>query len=171
MEQAKHVLWLIHQLRSTDRWVFEKQAHDGKFPLHYVLSQKCDVAGEGLVIARELVKILIEADPCCANRVCNGRLALHMAIENGWPCHDLLLAVYPEALDVRDPTTDLFPFQTSATAGGFGCGQGTMKHSPPTSGIIDIRDLDVTYELLRANPNHASGMMHSSNETRVGAQA
>ena len=122
------------------------------------------------MIARELVKILIEADPCCAKCACNGRLALHMAIENGWPCHDLLLAVYPEALDMKDPRTELFPFQTSATVGGYYCNDGaTNKTSPAAAAeMVDIRDLDVTYELLRANPTHASGMMQRK-RSRVGA--
>ena len=146
---AHHVLWLLHQLRLTDRWVFEKRADDGSFPLHFVLVQPCNLEGSGLTVARELVKILLEAHPISARQVYHGRLPLHLAIENGWPCHDLLLAAFPEALDIPDPKTELYPFQTAARA----------KES------CSQCELDLTYELLRANPTHAM------QGTRVRAQA
>jgi hypothetical protein len=155
-KRAQHVLWLLHQLRWTDQWVFEKQSLDGRFPIHFVLSHKCTSDRSGLVAARELVKILLEAHPVSATHWIYGRLPLHMAIENGWPCHDLLLAIFPEALDSPDHHTDLFPFQTAA------------KHlmSSSSSPI----SLDVTYELLRANPTHASPSM-GQEARRVRAQA
>jgi hypothetical protein len=93
--------------------------------------------------------MLLEAHPLSAKHLVNGRLALHMAVENGWPCHDLLLAVFPEALDVPDRKTELFPFQTAA-----------KEDMSKTS-------LDVTFELLRANPTHARCM--GKDFTRVGA--
>ena len=166
MQQAKHVLWLIHRLRWSDQWVFEKQARDGKFPLHYVLSQKCDVSGEGLVVARELLKILLEANPDSARCCFSGRLPLHMALENGWPCHDLLLSLFPEALNTKDPTTELYPFQSSALSE---LRPPKIPRAPSSSGPVDILDLDITYELLRANPSHA--VASRINENRVHAHA
>lgn len=154
-QQAQHVLWLLHQLRFTDQWVFEKQDLDGSYPLHLVLSHPCIVEGPCLAVARELVKILLEAHPASARYAIHGRLALHMAVENGWPCHDLLLAVFPEALDISDPMTELFPFQTAAA----------MEQS--CAADASFCDLDVTYELLRANPTHAGAL----EITPVGAQA
>ncbi len=56
MKRAQHGLWLLHQLRWTDQWVFEKQSSDGSYPIHFVLSHKCTVDPSGLVAARELVK-------------------------------------------------------------------------------------------------------------------
>lgn len=149
MKRAQHVLWLLHQLRWTDQWVFEKQTADGKYPLHFVLSHKCTEDPSGLVAARELVKILLEAHPMSAKHLVNGRLALHMAIDNGWPCHDLLLAVCPEALDAPDPRTELFPFQSAAKE------------------EMAYMSLDVTFELLRANPTHARSL--GKEGARVGA--
>ncbi len=131
--------------------MFEKQCSDGSYPIHFVLSHKCTVDPSGLVAARELVKILLEAHPFSAKHSVDSRLALHMAIENGWPCHDLLLSVFPEALDVPDPKTELFPFQTAAKED------------------VSTASLDVTFELLRANPTHARCM--GNDFTRVGAQA
>lgn len=150
-KRAQHILWLLHQLRWTDRWVFDKQTSDGRYPLQLVLSHKCTFDPSGLVAARELVKLLLEAHPLSAKQLINGRLALHMAVENGWPCHDLLLAVFPEALDAPDPRTELYPFQTAAK----------VEMSPIS--------MDVTYELLRANPTHARSL--GKEGQRVGAQA
>jgi hypothetical protein len=117
-----------------------------------------DNSENGLVAARELVKILLEAHPLSAQHLVNGRLALHMAIENGWPCHDLLLAVFPEALDALDPKTELFPFQTA----------GARDHEMSSSSSMSA--LDITYELLRANPTHARCRLEKEG-SRVGAQA
>jgi len=134
---AQHVLWLLHQLRWTDRSVFGKQGRDGSFPLHYILRHPC-LTKECMVAARELVKIVLEAHPASSCQVINGRLPLHLAIQNGWPCHDLLLAACPDGLNIVDPETDLLPFQTAAAAA-----------SEPS------HILDLTYELLRSNPTHA----------------
>jgi hypothetical protein len=146
----------LHQLRWTDQWVFEKQDLDGSYPLHLVLGHPCTVEGSCLPVARQLVKILLEAHPDSARHTIHGRLPLHMAVENGWPCHDLLLAVFPEALDISDPKTELFPFQTAARA-----------KEQPCATAAACCELDVTYELLRANPTYACGM----EITQVGAQS
>lgn len=138
-ERTRHVLWLLHQLRWTDHWVFEKRSADGRYPLHHVLSHKCTTNPSGLPAARELIKLLVEAHPASASHSFEGRLPLHMALENGWPCHDLLLAAYPDALDSQDVESELYPFQAAA-------------HQVSSSPMA----LDVTFELLRANPNHAS---------------
>lgn len=148
----EHVLWLLHQLRWTDRWVFEKATYDGKFPIHLVLSYKCTADRATLVAARALIQVLLEAHPASASRRVSGKLALHMAVENGWPCHDLLLAAYPEALDAPDPLTELYPFQAAA------------KHHQLSSYSVS---LDMTYDLLRANPCNAGEM--SRERTRLRA--
>ena len=137
-ERSRHFLWLLHQLRWTDQWVFAKPTEDGLLPLHFALAHKCTEDPNGLVAARELIKVLVAECPASVQHSVNGKLALHMAIENGWPCHDLLLAMFPEALDRRDKGTDLFPFQSAA--------QEDASSS---------MSLDVTFELLRANPAHA----------------
>jgi len=153
-QTVEHVLWLLHQLRWTDRWVFEKQSKNGRYPIHVVLSYQCTSDQQGLVAARALTQLLLEAcSESAAHRV-NGKLPLHMAVENGWPCHDLLLAAHPESLDALDQTTELLPFQTAA------------KHHRSFETPVS---LNMTYELLRANPVHAC-CLHK--ETRgVRAQA
>mmetsp|Transcript_18350 Transcript_18350/g.52401 ORF Transcript_18350/g.52401 Transcript_18350/m.52401 type:complete len:260 (+) Transcript_18350:183-962(+) len=85
------------------------------YPIHHVLMTKCHATGiQGLRAARELVKIVLEAHPSSAKEQVRQRLPLHMALENGWPCHDLLLAVHPDSLGLPDPKNGLFPFQTAA---------------------------------------------------------
>lgn len=153
--QSEHIIWLLHQLRWTDRWVFEKQAANGGYAIHEVLSHKCTTDPAGLVVARALVQLLLEAHPIAAMHQISGRLPLHLAVENGWPCHDLLLALHPEALNAPEPSTELFPFQTAAKC-----------HQVSNSSL----SLDMTFDLLRANPIHARSI--SNNERhRVGAKA
>eukprot|EP00934_Nitzschia_sp_Nitz4_P002910 Nitzschia sp. Nitz4//scaffold89_size161592//129569//130823//NITZ4_002395-RA/size161592-snap-gene-0.140-mRNA-1//1//CDS//3329559667//2900//frame0 len=137
-DQVRHVLWLLHHLRATDLWVFAKQGADGSFPIHQVLRHKCTTDQQGLVASRALVQLLLEAHPSSASHMFEGKLPLHMAIENGWPCHDLLLAAYPEALNTHDQKTTLLPFQSAAS----------FDTNAPLS-------LDVTFELLLANPDNA----------------
>jgi hypothetical protein len=151
-ERARHILWLLQQLCRSDRWIFEKQSPEGMFPLHFVLSHKCTEDQSGLVASRELVKLLLVAHPLSARHLIRGRLAIHMAVENGWPCHDLLLSLYPESLDIRDPATGFVPFQVAA--------------SSKAGGI----SLDVTFELFRANPMHVDRRL-AHQGPRVGAQA
>lgn len=134
---------MLRQLRCTDRWVFEKPSSDGLYPLHYVLNHKCTEDKAGLVASRELIKTLLSAHPTSARHpALGGRLPIHLAVENGWPCHDLLLSVYPEALGVPDPVTGLLPFQSAAS-----------------SHAVSDLSLDVTFELFRANPTLCIGMV------------
>lgn len=146
MQGARHVLWLLQQLCLSDRWIFEKPNRYGVYPLQFLLSHKCTALEQsGLVVARELTKILLEACPQSARYKVNKRLAIHMAVEKGWPCHDLLLAVYPEALNTPDSKTELFPFQTAAME---------------DDGMAVFSGLDITFELLRANPTHVRPMQN-----------
>ena len=134
---VEHILWLLHQLRWTDPWIFEKESKHGRYPIHVVLSYRCTPDQHALIAARALTQLLLEACPLSASVRFNGKLPLHMAVENGWPCHDLVLAAHPESLDTRDTTTELYPFQTAAKL--------HQREGNPIS-------LDMTYELLRANP-------------------
>eukprot|EP00980_Cylindrotheca_fusiformis_P010587 scaffold2353_cov134-Cylindrotheca_fusiformis.AAC.10 len=148
---GRRALRLLQQLTMSDRWIFEKPDSDGVYPLHLALSHECRAHNQpGRIIGRELIKILLEAFPRAAEYMLNHRLPIHIAIENGWPCHDLLLALYPEALNTQDSKSDLLPFQTAAL-------------------MVDSASpgLDITFELLRANPNH----VRPTEFARVSAQA
>jgi hypothetical protein len=94
------------------------------------------------------VKLLVAAHPDSARYVLEGRLPIHLAVENGWPCHDLLLCVHPEALNIRDQATGFVPFQSAA-----------MSEAGDLS-------LDVTFELFRADPVNAL-----IQQSRIGTEA
>lgn len=154
MDVARRALWLLQQLSLSDRWVFEKPNLYGVYPLHLVLTHECKAQTQsGRVVGRELIKILLRACPQSAKYKVNHRLAIHMAVENGWPCHDLLLSLYPEALNAPDSKSDLLPFQTAA-----------VMEDATSSG------LDITFELLRANPNHIKPLQ-TAKFARVSARA
>lgn len=153
MHVARHALWLLHELFVTDQWVFEKVNAKGQCPLQYVLGQKlCTAQQPGLVVARELIKILLQANPQSAKCKQDGRFAIHMAVENGWPCHDLLLAIFPEALEVPD-AKNMLPFHSAAAASGGYCREETPGK---------ISNLDVAFELLRANPTQILSLRNNS---------
>lgn len=140
---ARNIIWLLNQLASTDAWIFQKPDHKGIYPLHVVLHQICTSEHHtGKVIARELVKTLLQVHPQSARCLLHQRLPIHWAVENHWPCHDLLLAVYPEALDTQDSTSELYPFQIAAAT--------PCRHDSSMSSVS--ASLDITFELLRANP-------------------
>lgn len=151
-ERARHVLWLLDQIRQSDGWVFERESRDGLYPLHFVLGHRCGGSHSDLAASRALVMLLLAACPSSARHPAwGGRLPIHIAIENGWPCHDLLLSLYPEALETRDPATGLLPFQTAAANAGV------------ASGLA----LDVTFELFRANPMLCAGAAIAPEEDPV----
>lgn len=154
------MLWLLHQLRSSDKWIFEKpnSEDDGLYPLHVALSHKCVASTQkGLAVARELIKIILEAYPLAARSgLDGGRLfPLHMAITNGWPCHDLLLLAFPESIELPDPKSGLLPCHLAASC--------AMQQNVTVQGIVSGNDnavksaplhfgREVALELLRANP-------------------
>mmetsp|Transcript_4827 Transcript_4827/g.11514 ORF Transcript_4827/g.11514 Transcript_4827/m.11514 type:complete len:721 (+) Transcript_4827:297-2459(+) len=71
----------------------------------------------------------------------DGRIALHYAILHGRPmsCIQVLLNLDEETLSIRDPVTNLLPFQLAATV-------KKSKAEKPT------QQVDVIYNLLRASP-------------------
>lgn len=152
-DRAQHILWFLHQLRSSDEWIFQKhrpqlnEGSEGLFPLHLLLSHKCIASSQmALVAARELCKLLIEADSLAVMHGIGMGGALypfHLAIQNGWPCHDLLLSVWPESIEYRDPRTGLLPFQAALST------PSEAKREQATGPDLS---LNIAFELLRANP-------------------
>jgi len=148
---ARNIIWLLNYLSLTDAWIFQKQDPKGVYPLHVVLHQVCTPQDHtGRVIARELVKTLLQVHPQSARCPLHQRLPIHWAVEHNWPCHDLLLAVYPEALDAQDSTSELYPFQIAASC--------SSMPSQQKGNVSPISTLDITFELLRANPTHVRPM-------------
>jgi len=114
--------------------------------LHDVLTTKFNDRF-GVSGARTLVKFLLKRYPLSAavqNQ--DGRLPLHIATENGWPCHDLLVAAAPSALEMRDPKTGFLPFMIATRAQMQG--QENQK----------ANELSTLYELIRWGPLLLKGL-------------
>ena len=79
-------------------------------------------------------------------------------IENGWPCHDLLLSIWPESIEMSDPRTGLLPFQSAVTT------------TAPSESSMDL-SLDVAFELLRANPTFTGSCGGSDAAMSMGTAA
>ena len=78
--------------------------------MHIVLQSGRD-AERALV----LVKYLIEEHPESVRFPDGqGRLPLHLAVEHGIPCYQILLDAEPTALETPCPVTGLYPFQLAA---------------------------------------------------------
>jgi hypothetical protein len=89
----------------------------------------------------------------------SGRTALHVALENKWPVHDIIIQASPLSLETPDPTRHgLFPFQIAACAFTHKSG----KDSPRGNGARKVEETDddeeeliegsILFELIRENP-------------------
>ncbi len=121
----------------------QPQPHYENLLLHDVLSckfhQRFGVSG-----ARSVIKYILKHFPSSA-RVPNsdGRLPLHIGVENGWPCHDLLVAAAPSALEVRDPQTGFYPFILATSS------KMQVVNNGEKQGLMELSAL---YELIRWGP-------------------
>lgn len=152
-KEVQHILWLLHQLQVTEPHLFQERDRKGNFPLHAILRGK--YVGPCFEAARELIIMLVQAHPASARiGTIEGRLPIHLALENGWPCHDVLLEAAPEALQVRDMKTGLYPFQTAACS-NTSWGENRKRSRKASQATA----LDITYTLLREDPIQARGLM------------
>lgn len=144
---AQLVVWLLHQLRLKFPSLFRIVDSNGDAPLHVVLRATCKT-GPGFAYARDLVAVLVDSYRQSASLVTReeGRLPLFVGLENGWPCHDVLLRAAPHSLHRRDPRTCLYPFQVAA------CAKPSTKKRSKRARTDGPGDLDVIYSLLRQDP-------------------
>lgn len=98
----------------------------------------------GISGARELVRFVLKKFPIVAEAPdVLGRYPIHLAIENVWPCHDLIVAAAPFTLEVKDPLTGMYPFQIAATLKSAKCDTKSGDSS---------KQLSTLYELIREGP-------------------
>ena len=96
----------------------------------------------GISGARSLIKFLLKKFPSSVERRnSNGCLPLHIGLENGWPCHDLLVAAAPSVLEIRDPRSNFYPFQIVSNA------TFQVREENRTT-----TELSALYELIRWGP-------------------
>jgi len=131
--------------------------------LHDVLSCKYHPRF-GVSGARLLIKYILKTYPSSIkNRNHDGRFPLHIGVENGWPCHDILVAAYPSAIDVQDPVTKFYPFQLACNA---------QSQVSEKKGLTELSTL---YELINWNPlllkNIVSDNMEKGLKRKLGSES
>jgi len=161
----------------------EKHIHT-KSILHTILSgsyhNKIGIYG-----ARSIVKYVIKKYPDAAKMMnLEGRLPLHVAIEHGWPCHDLLVNAAPPALEAMDTKTGFYPFQIAALSTSLFCHDGDNdmeKESIEQREYSDVDgcsnfvskncgnflELNVLYELIREGPMVMSQALETTKKGTV----
>jgi len=149
---------------------YEQNDIHGKSILHTVLGGPYHKR-YGIFGARSLVRYVLKKNPASARmRDLEGRLHLHVAIEHGWPCHDLLINAAPLALETRDVKTGFYPFQIAAVCSSLFCNGGhdgekqeVVEEEVNANAIDDDSDigscrgrnlmqLNMLYELIREGP-------------------
>lgn len=110
----------------------------------------------GISGARELVRFVLKKFPSVAEAPdARGRFPIHLAIENSWPCHDLIVGAAPIALEVKDPVTGMYPFQIAACVKNTGTGGGNSWDSS--------KQLSTLFELIREGPLLLQGFRSEEN--------
>uniref|UniRef100_A0A6U3Q3Y1 Uncharacterized protein n=1 Tax=Ditylum brightwellii TaxID=49249 RepID=A0A6U3Q3Y1_9STRA len=166
---------------------------NGDLLLHIVLSGPYH-ARFAITGARKIVKYFLRRYPKAVS-IPNGagKLPLHLALENKWPCHDILMSACPPAVETRDVTSHFYPYQIAA------CSfyqqfhynsharhhyyqekqqqqQKRQKqnnhHQGTPSNKKDVRELSILYELIREAPHllsHGVGVSSSTDTTLMPA--
>jgi hypothetical protein len=152
LKVAQHIVWLLHQLRLKYPSLFCLVDGNGDAPLHVALRATCNT-GPGIAYARDLVAVLVDSFKKSASLVTReeGRLPLFLGLENGWPCHDVLVTAAPHSLHRRDTVTRLYPFQVAACTKPYDYRKRATKRAKKDM----IGDLNVVYALLRQDPLQA----------------
>jgi hypothetical protein len=98
----------------------------------------------GIYGARKLVRFILEKFPMVGELTnARGRYPIHLAIENGWPCHDIIVGSAPFTLEIKDPISGMYPFQVAACAN---CRKLDVRESGGS------KQLSTLYELIRECP-------------------
>lgn len=93
----------------------------------------------GISGARRIVRSVLHHSPVQAEIPDeNGRLAIHHALEYGWPCYDLIVRAAPSTLEIKDPTTGLFPFHIAACTQKFPADRTEYKSTLQLSSVFEV---------------------------------
>jgi hypothetical protein len=101
-------------------------------------------------VSKAIIEYLLEEHPESAGISDErGRLPLHVAVENGLPCIDLLIQTEPRALSTRCLVTHMYPFQLAAY------GLATREEHCASKDAQTIAAIETAYNLLRKSPTTA----------------
>jgi ankyrin repeat protein len=170
------ILNLVRQ-RSPDQ--FRTRDESGSLPLHIAVqlpfmsivtattSSDGESTGEPVTNdqTRAIIKVLLEEYPEAAGIADGqGRLPLHIAMEHGQPCADLLLDAEPRALDTRCMVTHMYPFQLAALV---------LEDSENEMHLVPRNDkqreaISTLYTLLRKTPHFLRQYLVASDSASAG---
>ena len=96
----------------------------------------------GISGARALTKFVLDKFPSLAETPnAHGCYPIHLAIANGWPCHDLIVGAAPFTLEMKNKN-DMYPYQIAACA----------KGSNSSIGRNETIRLSTLFEIIREGP-------------------
>lgn len=161
---------------SDPKYNMETEQDDGNnLALHIVLSGSYHPRF-GIKGARKIIQFFLRRNPLAAIKANgHGRFPLHLAIENGWPVHDLIISMAPAALDQVDGWSKFYAFQIAASFGRpsrrwlISKGRKRKRSSSVVlseseeelSKDIDLSHLSLIYELIREAPLSCHGLASS----------
>jgi len=149
----------------------------GNLPIHIALGGAYHPSF-GVAGAREIVRYILKKSPQSA-QIPNGKgtLPLHLALQYGWPCHDILVSAAPQALETRHIQTGFYPFQIAASCASSVWHATTMQKEQNNKNnaggnydqirdapkdLVSLRALSVLYELIREAPLLTHGLASST---------
>ncbi len=101
----------------------------------------------GVSGARAMVKYVLDKFPSSATSPdSQGRYPIHLAVQNGWPCHDLIVSTAPLTLEIRDAVNNMYPFQIAA------CTSHVKIKVEQSDRELNQIQLSTLYELVRESP-------------------
>lgn len=148
---------IIRAMFDNDPTQFGERDSQGRLPLNVLVESRCPPQLNQELIEM-MVKILVMSHPRAASS-CNreGRLPLHLAVENGWPFKPIMEAAM-QAVSTKDVLTRMYPFQLAALP--------ILGHDDSNEEAPDLWLIDASYSLLRQNPMLVCS---SSNVLYIGA--
>jgi len=132
-----------HVLELVDHETFTERDHKGNTPLLLLITVFKETANRAYSMdIPEAIRFIMQASEGSASMAdMNGRLPLHLALENGmdWEAgvEDIMYDA-PKAISTRDVKTRLYPFMTAA--------------------VDDVYDLNTVFQLLQQSPLVAKGL-------------
>ena len=148
---SSRVMRVLELLKERVPEQFHCQDDFGSHPLHIAVRNKHASTYESTRDTSSLVieYLVKEYRKSAGSPDEQGRLPLHVAVENALPCIDLLIQAEPRALVTRCLVTRMYPFQLAAY------GLATREEYCTSTDKQIIAAVETTFNLLRNSPSTA----------------
>jgi hypothetical protein len=165
---SQTIFSFLNLVRQHSPEQFRTRDVSDSLPLHIAVQLPFDPARAIIVLEypEAVIEFLLYEYPEAAGIADGqGRLPLHIAMEHGLPCADLLLDAEPRALETRCMVTHMYPFQLAALA--WEDSEHEM-HSVPTQSNKQIEEINTMYTLLRKMPHLLSHYVVANDSASAG---